>query len=612
MGQWGFHFERTITWWEQSAPWLEYLARCQYMLQQGLYAADAVYFVGESTPVSLRTGSPKLPRGYEYDGCNREVIMKRMTVKDGRIVLPDGMTYRMLILPPDETMTPELLRKIKQLVADGATVIGPRPKRSPSLQGYPECDDEVKALAAELWGKCDGKTVTMKRYGKGLIIYGKPMDEVLAIMRLKPDFESSAEDIPFIHRRVGDTDIFFTANPMKQTREVYCTFRVSGKTPELWDAETGLIRPAPVYSEKNGRITMPLSFEPNASIFVVFRKQSIPKAHFVAMRRTKADKGSAPKAAPKLVIIKAVYEAIDGTGSIDVTKKLASMVVNNTLSVWASNDIAGDPTPNHEKQLRVEYTFDSKAADIIIPENEPLNIQVGTSQSVPQSEVVISKTGRPVVTFWQAGSLEMTSASGKTLEARAAHLPENVVVTGPWEVRFPSDWGAPTKIVLPKLISWPEHADNGVKYFSGTATYIKDLIVPASMIGKGKRIFLDLGNVKNFAQVTINDQYLGTMWKPPFRVEITSCVHLGKNSMKIRVTNLWPNRLIGDEQLVNDREWNGMRLVKWPGWVLEGKPSPTGRFTFTTWHHYTKDSKLMESGLIGPVMLRPAQYVTVN
>ena len=228
---------------------------------------------------------------------------------------------------------------------------------------------------------------------------------------------------------------------------------------------------------------------------------------------------------------------------------------------------------------------------------------------MPQSEVAISKTGHSEVTFWEPGTVQLTSTSGKVVNARVTGLPENVDVAGPWELQFPPNWGAPAKVTLPNLISWPEHTDIGVKYFSGTATYIKELNVPASMIGKSKGIYLDLGNVKNFAQVTINGKYLGIMWKPPFRVEITDYVHAGDNQMEIRVTNLWPNRLIGDEQLPDDREWNGMQLAKWPDWVLEGKPSPTGRFTFTTWHHYTKDSPLIESGLIGPVTLRPVVRV---
>jgi len=615
MGQWGFHFERTVTWWEQSSAWLQYLARCQYMLSQGLFVADAAYFIGESAPVSLRVGNPTLPQGYDYDGCNREVIMKRMVVKNGKIVLPDGMSYRMLILPPDETMTPELLRKIKQLVTDGATVVGQKPVRSPSLKNYPACDDEVASIANELWGKCDGKTVTEVKYGKGRIIWNKPLAQVFTSMGLKPDFESSIERVPYIHRRVAGNDVYFVVNPLKQAREAYCTFRVSGKVPELWDAETGRMKPAPVYSEKNGCITIPLSFEPTGSVFVVFKKQAVKKDHFVVVKRTEDLSKAITRALPELVIKKAIYEALDGAGSVDVTDKLTSLVKNNSIYVTASNELAGDPASMHVKRMRVEYTLDGKPATVIVPENSMLSIPDGFYRmsgervsSVPQSEIIV-KNNKPQITFWEPGSVQLKSASGAVVSAKVSDLPANVIVNGPWELRFPPNWGAPATVTLPELISWSDHPDIGVKYFSGTATYVKELNVPAAMIGKGKGIYLDLGNVKNFSQVTINGKYLGIMWKPPFRVDITDCVHAGSNHMEIRVTNLWPNRLIGDEQLPEDREWNGMQLVKWPDWVLQGKPSPTGRYTFTTWHHYTKDSQLLESGLIGPVILRPVVKV---
>jgi hypothetical protein len=148
-----------------------------------------------------------------------------------------------------------------------------------------------------------------------------------------------------------------------------------------------------------------------------------------------------------------------------------------------------------------------------------------------------------------------------------------------------------------------------VKYFSGTATYEKEIEIPAERLREDRELWLDLGRVKNFAEVSLNGNPLGILWKPPFRVNVTGVAKPGKNKLEIKVTNLWPNRLIGDEQLPDDREWSGKHLKDWPQWVLDGKPSPTGRFTFTTWHHWTKDEPLLESGLIGPVVLRTAALV---
>ena len=158
MGPWGLHYERTQTWWEQSKAWHEYLARCQYLLQQGQWVADICYLQPEGAPRRFAPPStamiaPYVRGGYNFDGCTPEVVLTRMSVKDGRIVLPDGMSYRLLVLPQVETMTPALLGKIKELVEAGATVVAPsRPRKSPGLSNYPACDEQVKALAADLWG----------------------------------------------------------------------------------------------------------------------------------------------------------------------------------------------------------------------------------------------------------------------------------------------------------------------------------------------------------------------------------------------------------------------------------------------------------------------------
>jgi hypothetical protein len=188
---------------------------------------------------------------------------------------------------------------------------------------------------------------------------------------------------------------------------------------------------------------------------------------------------------------------------------------------------------------------------------------------------------------------------------RITAVPAPVEISGAWDLTFPPNWGAPPQVTFDKLMSWTDSTDPGVKYFSGTATYAKEIDIASSDLGAGHSLWLDLGRVKNLAEVSLNGRSLGILWKPPFRVDITGATHPGKNKLEIKITNLWPNRLIGDEQLPDDREWNGKRLRAWPQWVLDGKPSPTGRFTFTTWHHWTKDDALLESGLLGPVRLVP-------
>ena len=185
MGPWGLHYERTQTWWEQSKAWHEYLARCQFLLQQGLFVADICLLTPEGSPQSLngqqsfvsktpgQEGQPLERPGHNFDTCPPEVVLTRMSVKEGRLVLPDGMSYRMLVLPQVETMTPKLLGKIKELVAAGATVAGSRPVKSPSLSDYPKCDEEVRSLAAELWGAgAPPAEITEPGYGKGRVFWG--------------------------------------------------------------------------------------------------------------------------------------------------------------------------------------------------------------------------------------------------------------------------------------------------------------------------------------------------------------------------------------------------------------------------------------------------------
>jgi hypothetical protein len=213
----------------------------------------------------------------------------------------------------------------------------------------------------------------------------------------------------------------------------------------------------------------------------------------------------------------------------------------------------------------------------------------------------------------EPGEYELVTTSGKMQRVRVKAVLSPVKVAGPWQVRFTPGWGAPAEVTFDKLISWSEHSDAGVKYFSGAATYLRSLTVRPQMVGQGRKLYLDLGEVRAMAQVTLNSKTLPTLWKPPFVVDITDVAKAGANELEIRVVNLWPNRMIGDEQLPEDSERNDNgTLKKWPQWLLDGKPSPTGRFTFTSWRLWRKDEPLLESGLLGPVTLRTTQISHPN
>ena len=616
MGQWGFHFERTETWWTQGKPWIDYISHCEFLLQQGRAVADAAYFTGESAPSEMRMGNPALPAGYDYDAVNADVLLHGATVKNGRLTLASGASYAVLILPSnDPDLTPRMLQRLRELVRAGATVVGPRPQHSPSLADFPKCDAQVKKLAAGLWGKCDGTTIFENADGKGRIVWGKSLTDVFAAQNLKPDFEfqgsSDATRLAYAHRVAGEAEIYFVSNQRRQFDSAECTFRVSGKTPELWHPDTGVIEPAPVWSAKDGRTAVRLDFQPAESVFVIFRHAADSADHVVA---ASGAFGAEAIAGAVLKIQRAIYTATDGTGEMDVTSKISELARAGQLPMGVNNEAFGrDPAVNHEKELRVDYVFADKPGHLTVKENETFTLPGAAAVGqVPQWETAVAANGRPFVKAWSNGRVELRTADGRVLHAEAAGLPAPQALTGAWNLSFPPDWGAPSAVTLDQLISWTDHTNAGVRYFSGTASYGREIEISADRLNAGREVWLDLGAVKNFAEVSLNGQNLGVLWKPPFRVNLTAAAKPGANRLVVKVTNLWPNRLIGDEQLPPDCQWNGKQLKAWPQWLLDGKPSPTGRLTFTTWHHWTKDSALLESGLLGPVTLRTAEIIPAN
>ncbi len=270
MGPWGLHYERTNTWWEMSGPWHQYLSRCQFMLRQGHYVADLLYLRPEVPHQTYFTPKPEVPAGYRYDECSAQALIARASAKDGRIVLPDGMSYRLLVLPPQTAMTPALLKKLRDLVAAGAIILGTPPKTSPSLSGYPDCDGEVARLARELWIENNGTAAADHPFGKGEVFSGVSLPAILEKLKIPPDFTADTP-LNWIHRRVGTTEVYFVANPQDKPIAARCTFRVTGMQPEYWNPESGTREPLPVDETSAAGTTVTLRFDPAGSAFVVFR-----------------------------------------------------------------------------------------------------------------------------------------------------------------------------------------------------------------------------------------------------------------------------------------------------------------------------------------------------
>jgi len=273
----GTHITPNLVWWPKAKPFLDYLARCCFLLQQGHFVADVCYYYGDQgyNFVLPKHTEPLAGQGYDYDVTNREVILTRMSVRDGRIVLPDGMSYAILVLPDRPDIDLDVLKKLEQMVSDGAIVVGPKPTQTNGLTDYPRRDDEVRRIADRLWGPCNGKTVLEHKHGKGRIIWGRTPREVLEELGLGPDFRvaspSDDTDIDFIHRTTADGEIYFVRNKKPRWEQVAAVFRVSGRVPEVWDPASGRLGPQYVYDTTTEGISVPLRLAPYGSIFVVFR-----------------------------------------------------------------------------------------------------------------------------------------------------------------------------------------------------------------------------------------------------------------------------------------------------------------------------------------------------
>lgn len=272
-------FNRLNTWYPQMDLFTSYLKRVNYMLQQGLNIADVAYFIGEDAPKMTGIAEPELPKGYQFDYINAEVIERDLFVKDGLLTLPHGTQYRILVLPKLETMRPELLAKIRKLIEDGAVVLGPAPKRSPSGESFPAADGQVKKLADRLWAGLDGRNVKAVKRGKGELLFGMTMEEALKHIGCVPDCGLPA-DAPVLygHRSAGDAEIYFISNQKDETVEIRPEFRIRSRQPELWDAITGRIRTLPAYEETVTGTVVPLKLCPYESAFVVFRRPAVKAA----------------------------------------------------------------------------------------------------------------------------------------------------------------------------------------------------------------------------------------------------------------------------------------------------------------------------------------------
>ncbi len=643
MGPYGVHWERTQTWWDMAGEFHRYLARCQVMLRQGEAVADILYLTPEGAPHAFRPpasavrGNPPDHREYNFDACSPETLLARATVKRGQIVFPGGTSYRLLALPNVDTMTPGLLRKVKELAQAGATIVGVPPRKSPSLANYPQCDVEVQNLAREIWGESAPPTkVTERRLGKGRMVWSGEFKK-----------HDQTNSLPAEPLKEAKWIWFAEGNPASAAPVGKRHFRRTLVLPEgdIESARIALTADNAFTLWVNGR---KVGGGDNFTQVQEFDIASSLKPGTNVLAVTAENGGEQPNPAG---LIASVFVRLSGGKTVEVHSDAAWQASTRVQRGWQTSDTsdadwsaamelgpfgmapwarpgraetlpeiypdydglaallrADGVPPDFESDGPLRYTHRRDGStDIYFVANRSAETCTATATfrvtgkapefwnpltgKTRQAQVWEERGGRtfvPLKLDSHDSLFVVFRKLAKAPSARAAgrnwdEFTTVAEVGGPWEVRFQLGRGAPEKISLDALTDWSKHAEAGVKFFSGVATYRKafDWQPQNSQLSTlNSQLFLDLGRVEVMARVKLNGKDVGTVWKPPFRVDVTAPLRPGENQLEVTVANLWPNRLIGDAGLPAEQ-----------------------RVARTTWNPFTKDTELLASGLLGPVTL---------
>jgi hypothetical protein len=639
MGPFGTHLNRNSTWAEQSVGWNTYNSRCCYMLQQGLPVVDLCFLKDEAISSGIPDYdiiSPVVPYGYRWDIIGKSALLNRLSIENHRIVLPDGMIYRLFVLPDMKKMTPAVLSKLVELVKQGMPVLlNGKPDGCPGLNS--QDDEEVKSLVKELWANLDGKANKEATLGKGKVFLGMTYDQVLNKLNIIPDFQFTAQNqdaqIHFVHRVVNDEDVYFVTNHRRRCERVVATFRISGKTPELWDAETGEIKPIFSYQEINGVTKVALDLQESGSAFVVFRNNNATSSNVVAdFPAPKADKyrevkdnftisfwGKPDCFAPNgkgFVFYPQQGELIYGEGHATVGLSLGQ----NGIKIAERSSKSARTVLTYDQPIEgwtfVTLNYNNGTPSLFVNgqlavTGEKSVYTVHPSLKAPASEEQYisgfeGDNTEPLLHTTPLNEYEIISLYKENLPSTLFPDDFKILTTlnDSWKIEFPEWSKAPKEIVLPKLMSLHKSNDFNVKHFSGTATYSKIIKLSKKDLKAKKQFWLDLGRVENIAEITVNGQKTGLLWKAPFRINISKQLIPGENQLKVEVTNLWPNRMIGDEYLPDEFEYDQYgRIKQIPQWFLNQEVRKGDKVLFSTWKHYKKTEPLLESGLLGPVRI---------
>ena len=635
-GGYGVHWERTQTWWDFVPAYHAYISRCSQMLRRGLFVADILYLAPEGAPgvffpprSAFRPGLFPDRRGYNFDGCAPETLIARASAEDGRIIFPDGMSYRLLVLPRSATMTPRLLQKVVELVENGATVLGAPPQKSPSLVNYPDCDRQVRELAARLWPESDIPTVL--RVGQGRVIYDadaahKELANPLANAKW---ICSAAEGAP---SAAGAGNLYFQrAFSIDDPRRVQtAVLAITADKSYKLSLNGGFVLNGNAV-QRVSRVDVGSLLRSGRNEFrAVVEKSAIELGQSALISDSVVDRAAQPGMIASLAIRfhdgSKLDIQTDHEWSCSSTESgpQASAVERGPYDMppWKLNDASieqADIYPSYAvtaellEQMGVKSDFEADAPLRFIHRKDGAEdfyfIANGESQAQsatcrfrvagrqPEWWDPLTGARRLLPEFTQEGGLTAIPLRLEPLESgfvvfrkpalrpssvRATNFPrfEPIITLGaPWELAFDPKWGGPERIVFPELEDWSKRPEPGIRHYSGKATYRTKFDCPA--LDSGKSFFLRLGNVANIASIKINDRDLGVIWCAPWRIAIPSGLLRSRgNALEIVVANLWINRLIGDSNLPEEQ-----------------------RLTWITGNPFHADDPLLESGLLGPVTL---------
>ncbi|MBS1805178.1 MAG: hypothetical protein JST28_17595 [Acidobacteria bacterium] len=619
-GGYGVHWDRTQTWWDMSAAYHRYVTRCSAMLRRGLFVADVLYLAAEGAPnVFLAPPSAFQPGefsdrwGHNFDGCAPGTLIARASVKDGEIAFPDGMKYRVLVLPQVETMTPELLKKVADLVETGATVVGMPPKASPSLSGHPDCDAQVRTIAKSLFGE-NTKERGIRKVGAGSVVFdtsayhwaqANPLAEAQWIWAKGSNAPEANRGVRSFSRKfqvenAADLDIvevLITASPgyevsvngsrlgggnvIDQVRRMDATWLIHDGDNEM-------------------RVTVDCDSHRSASPFGVIaslsgmgpsgkRVQVVTDSSWTVTQTSSASGDAAVElgafAASPWNLRAASLQAASVYPSYRITARLLA-------DLGVRPDFEGEGMRAiHRRDGEQDLYFVSNRKDRELSTSWAFRVTgkqpewwdaiSGERHALQQFEEKEGRTHIPIrLDPHESGFVVFSgSARQKSGADNFPRLRQMMSLDGSWEVTFDPKWGGPGSVSFDRLEDWAKRSEDGIRHYSGKAVY--KIRFDAEDIGN-RNLVLSLGEVRNIAAARLNGQELGVAWCAPWRLALPERVLRARgNELEITVANLWWNRLVRDSSLPEAE-----RLT----WI-------PGKYPFNG------NEKLQPSGLLGPVRI---------